>query len=344
MAVLPLRGKVVNAGKSTLKQVIENAEAQALFTAIGAGSGKDFNLDAARYGRIIILCDADVDGSHIRCLLLTLIYHYMRPLLEDGRVFAAQPPLYTVKVGDQVVHAFSDEHKAAAHRGAHQGQPQGGEPAVGPLQGPGRDGRRGAGGHLPRPRHPHPAAHHHGRRRRRRPTRPSCSRRSWATTSPGAASTCWTTPTWSTGTRWTSDRSGRPRGSGTLLDTVCALSGAVGQTMSDAGRLIRVDGPKLGHIPAFDGFRGLFVLQVVLYHALVTDFLEGSPIIIDWFFVASGFLITSLLLDERRATDNTDLRRFYQRRALRLFPAMYLMIAVATVILIIAVNFVPGRS
>ena len=112
MAVLPLRGKVVNAGKSTLKQVIENAEAQALFSAIGAGSGRDFNLDAARYGRVIILCDADVDGSHIRCLLLTLIYHYMRPLLEDGRVFAAQPPLYTVKVGDQVVHAFSDEHKA----------------------------------------------------------------------------------------------------------------------------------------------------------------------------------------------------------------------------------------
>ena len=112
MAVLPLRGKVVNAGKSTLKQVIENTEAQALFTAIGAGSGKDFNLESARYGRVIILCDADVDGSHIRCLLLTLIYHYMRPLLEDGRVFAAQPPLYTVKVGDQVVHAFSDEDKA----------------------------------------------------------------------------------------------------------------------------------------------------------------------------------------------------------------------------------------
>lgn len=112
--------------------------------------------------------------------------------------------------------------------------------------------------------------------------------------------------------------------------------------MSDAGRLIKVDGPRLGHIPAFDGFRGLFVLQVVLYHALVTDFLEGSPIIIDWFFVASGFLITSLLLDERRATDNTDLRRFYQRRALRLFPAMYLMIAVSTVILIVAVNFVPA--
>ena len=111
MAVLPLRGKVVNAGKSTMKQVIENAEAQALFTAIGAGSGKDFRLENARYGRIIILCDADVDGSHIRCLLLTLIHSYMRPLLEDGRVYAAQPPLYTVKVGDKVVHAFSEEEK-----------------------------------------------------------------------------------------------------------------------------------------------------------------------------------------------------------------------------------------
>lgn len=111
MAVLPLRGKVVNAGKSNLKQVIENTEAQALFTAIGAGSGREFRLQDARYGRIIILCDADVDGSHIRCLLLTLIYHYMRPLLEDGRVFAAQPPLYTVKVNDEVHHAFSDEDK-----------------------------------------------------------------------------------------------------------------------------------------------------------------------------------------------------------------------------------------
>lgn len=111
MAVLPLRGKVVNAGKSNLKQVIENAEAQALITAVGAGSGPDFKIDDARYGRIIILCDADVDGSHIRCLLLTLIFHYMRPMLEEGRVFAAQPPLYTVKVGDQKFHAYSDDDK-----------------------------------------------------------------------------------------------------------------------------------------------------------------------------------------------------------------------------------------
>jgi DNA gyrase subunit B len=111
MAVLPLRGKVVNAGKSTLKQVVENAEAQALFTAIGAGSGKDFKLENARYGRVIILCDADVDGSHIRCLLLTLFHTYMRPLLEAGMVYAAMPPLYTVKVGDRNVHAYSEEEK-----------------------------------------------------------------------------------------------------------------------------------------------------------------------------------------------------------------------------------------
>lgn len=134
MAVLPLRGKVVNAGKSTHKQVIENNEAQALITAIGAGSGHDFDLQSARYGRIIILCDADVDGSHIRCLLLTLFYHYMRPMLAAGRVFAAQPPLYTVKVGDEKVRV-QRRAQGAAHRGADQGKSQGGEPAVGPFQG-----------------------------------------------------------------------------------------------------------------------------------------------------------------------------------------------------------------
>lgn len=113
MAVLPLRGKVVNAAKATTKQVLDNAEAQALFTAVGAGSGEVFDIDAARYGRIVILCDADVDGSHIRCLLLTLIFRYMRPMLEHGRVFAAQPPLFTTKVGGENYRAFSDEEKEA---------------------------------------------------------------------------------------------------------------------------------------------------------------------------------------------------------------------------------------
>ncbi len=112
-AILPLRGKVVNAGKATLKQVLDNAEAQSLFTAIGAGQGKDFDLDSVRYGRIIILCDADVDGSHIRCLLLTLIHEYMQPLLEAGRVYAAQPPLYSCRVGDTLHRAFTEEERDA---------------------------------------------------------------------------------------------------------------------------------------------------------------------------------------------------------------------------------------
>ncbi|MEL7158160.1 MAG: DNA topoisomerase IV subunit B [Actinomycetota bacterium] len=111
MAVLPLRGKVVNAGKATLKQVVENTEAQALITAIGAGSGRDFDLSQARYGRIIILCDADVDGSHIRCLLLTLIYHHMRPLLEAGYVYAAQPPLFATKHRGELVYAYDEAER-----------------------------------------------------------------------------------------------------------------------------------------------------------------------------------------------------------------------------------------
>ena len=111
MAILPLRGKVVNAAKSSVKQVLDNAEAQALFTAMGAGSGDDFDIAKARYGRIVILCDADVDGSHIRCLLLTLIHRFMRPMLEADRVYAAQPPLYTAKVGDQTYRAWSDAER-----------------------------------------------------------------------------------------------------------------------------------------------------------------------------------------------------------------------------------------
>ena len=111
MAILPLRGKIVNAAKASPKQVLDNTEAQAIFTAMGAGAGDAFDIDAARYGRIVILCDADVDGSHIRCLLLTLIHGYMREMLVQGRVFSAQPPLYTVRVGDRTLRAFSDEER-----------------------------------------------------------------------------------------------------------------------------------------------------------------------------------------------------------------------------------------
>jgi peptidoglycan/LPS O-acetylase OafA/YrhL len=105
------------------------------------------------------------------------------------------------------------------------------------------------------------------------------------------------------------------------------------------GRLIKVQGERLGHIPSFDGLRGLFVLQIVLYHAEVTDRLGGTPIIIDWFFAASGFLITTLLLDEQNRSGSIDLRNFYTRRVLRLFPAMYAMIAFFS-ILLLALNLI----
>ena len=110
-AVLPIRGKILNAGKATLKQVLENAEAEAIFTVMGAGSGPEFDPEAARYGRVVILADADVDGAHIRCLLLTLFYAYLRPLLEQGRVYVAMPPLFTIKetAGAKTKHFAYDE-------------------------------------------------------------------------------------------------------------------------------------------------------------------------------------------------------------------------------------------
>lgn len=122
MAILPLRGKIVNAAKASPKQVLANVEAQAIFTAMGAGVGSEFDLESARYGRIVILCDADVDGSHIRCLLLTLIYRHMRPLLTQGRIYSAQPPLYTAKVGDKTHRAYSDDERDALDKKLTRGK------------------------------------------------------------------------------------------------------------------------------------------------------------------------------------------------------------------------------
>ena len=112
-AVLPLRGKVVNAGKGTAKAVLDNAEAAALFTAVGGGSGPAFDLDQTRYSRVVLLADADVDGSHIRCLVLTLVYHYMRPLLDAGRVYAAQPPTHAFTVGQEKRFVYSEAERDA---------------------------------------------------------------------------------------------------------------------------------------------------------------------------------------------------------------------------------------
>jgi DNA gyrase subunit B len=97
-AILPIRGKILNVQKSSLADMLKNAECASIIQVIGAGSGRTFELDQARYQKIILMSDADVDGAHIRCLLLTLIHRYMRPLLEQGRVFAAVPPLHRIEV------------------------------------------------------------------------------------------------------------------------------------------------------------------------------------------------------------------------------------------------------
>ena len=97
-ALLPIRGKILNVQKASLSAMLDNSECASIIQVIGAGSGRSFNLEEARYGRIILMSDADVDGAHIRCLILTLLFKYMRPLIEDGRVFAAVPPLHRIEI------------------------------------------------------------------------------------------------------------------------------------------------------------------------------------------------------------------------------------------------------
>ena len=114
-AILPLRGKILNVQKASLAQMLDDKECASIIQVIGAGSGKSFELDEARYGRIIMMSDADVDGSHIRCLLLTLLYRYMRPLIDSGRVFAAMPPLHRIEViggggkKGEILYTYSDD-------------------------------------------------------------------------------------------------------------------------------------------------------------------------------------------------------------------------------------------
>jgi DNA gyrase subunit B len=97
-ALLPIRGKILNVQKASLGDMLKNAECASIIQVIGAGSGRTFDLEAARYGKVILMTDADVDGAHIRTLLLTLIHRYMRPLVEAGRVYAAMPPLHRIEV------------------------------------------------------------------------------------------------------------------------------------------------------------------------------------------------------------------------------------------------------
>ena len=125
-AILPIRGKIINVEKARIDRVLKNNEVQSMITAFGTGIHDEFDLSKLRYHKIVLMADADVDGQHIRTLLLTLLFRFMRPLVEAGHVYLAQPPLYKIKWGGKIgdEYAYTDRERDARPRGRRRGRPQ----------------------------------------------------------------------------------------------------------------------------------------------------------------------------------------------------------------------------